>query len=663
MSSLLWKINRLKAMGLPEISYRVRQAVGALLEKRGWGLAMEPPEPRGSFGNPWLQSLPRAFGEARQRYIHRAESVLNGRFNVFSLPQAELGFPPNWHKDPKTGTVSPLDFGKTLNYRDEAIVGDIKYLWEPNRHLELVHLAQAWHLSGESRFLDGARTLLDSWFEQNPYPLGVNWTSSLEHGIRLINWSFAWHFFGGEHSQLFAGTVGADLRRKWLASIYQHSFFIGGHFSRFSSANNHLIGEYAGLFIAAVTWPLWPDSARWLEISQRGLEREARAQNAEDGGNREQAIWYHHEVADMLLLCGLVGRANRTEFSAGYWSRFEAMLEYIASLMDVAGELPMIGDSDDAVIVDLGIERDVYRSLLATGAILFERGDLKAKAKGFDDKSRWLLGDDAQHQFDAIDSAGSQLPVHRAFRETGYYILGDAFETADETRLVADAGDLGYLSIAAHGHADALAFTLSVGGHEILVDPGTYSYHTQQVWRDYFKGTSAHNTVRVDRLDQSNSGGNFLWLRHAGAECLEFSPGSSEDLWLAQHDGYAGLPDPVTHERKIHFDKRSHVLHVTDSLLCKAHHEVELHWHCSERATVRLEDQFVHIETGDVIVEISMPGSPWQAEIIEGQLEPPLGWISRRFDTKVQSPTIRWRGPIDGTAHLETLIKISRTKD
>ena len=663
MSSLLWKINRLKAMGLPEISYRVHQAVGALLEKRGWGLAMEPPEPSGSFGNPWLPSLPLAFGETRQQYIHRAESVLSGRFNVFSLPQADLGFPPNWHKDPKTGTVSPLDFGKTLNYRDEAIVGDIKYLWEPNRHLELVHLAQAWHLSGESRFLDGARTLLDSWFEQNPYPLGVNWTSSLEHGIRLINWSFAWHLFGGEHSQLFAGAVGADLRRKWLGSIYQHCFFIGGHFSRFSSANNHLIGEYAGLFIAAVTWPLWPDSARWLEESQRGLEREARAQNAEDGGNREQAIWYHHEVADMLLLCGLAGRANRTELSAGYWSRFEAMLEYIASLMDVAGELPMIGDSDDAVIVDLGIERDVYRSLLATGAILFERGDLKAKATAFDDKSRWLLGDDAQRRFDAISSAGSQLPIHRAFRETGYYILGDAFETADEIRLIADAGDLGYLSIAAHGHADALAFTLSVGGHEILVDPGTYSYHTQQVWRDYFKGTSAHNTVRVDRLDQSSSGGNFLWLRHAGAECLEFSPGTSEDVWLAQHDGYAGLPDPVTHKRKIHFDKHSHVLHVTDSLLCSARHEVELHWHGSEHATVRLEDQFVRIATGDVMVEISMPGLPWQAEIIEGQLAPPLGWISRRFDTKVQSPTIRWRGPIDGTAHLETLIKISRTKD
>ncbi len=88
-----------------------------------------------------------------------------------------------------------------------------------------------------------------------------------------------------------------------------------------------------------------------------------------------------------------------------------------------------------------------------------------------------------------------------------------------EIRLVVDAGPLGYRSIAAHGHADALSFTLSVGGLEFLVDPGTYAYHTQGAWRQYFRGTAAHNTVRVDGQDQSESGGNFMWLRKARAGC------------------------------------------------------------------------------------------------------------------------------------------------
>ena len=81
---------------------------------------------------------------------------------------------------------------------------------------------------------------------------------------------------------------------------------------------------------------------------------------------------------------------------------------------------------------------------------------------------------------------------------------------------------LGYLSIAAHGHADALSFTLSVGGNEILIDPGTFAYHTQKRWREYFRGTSAHNTLRVDGADQSVPGGNFLWTQHSQTRVLSF---------------------------------------------------------------------------------------------------------------------------------------------
>ncbi|MFD2270385.1 heparinase II/III family protein [Undibacterium arcticum] len=127
---------------------------------------------------------------------------------------------------------------------------------------------------------------------------------------------------------------------------------MAGHFFLFhSSANNHLLGEYMGLFIGATTWPCWDASSRWRRLAQRGLEREALKQNAPDGVNREQGIWYHHEVADMMLLCGLFGRANGMEFSEAYWERLETMLEFVLSVMDVAGNVPMIGDSDDALMV------------------------------------------------------------------------------------------------------------------------------------------------------------------------------------------------------------------------------------------------------------------------------------------------------------------------
>lgn len=97
-----------------------------------------------------------------------------------------------------------------------------------------------------------------------------------------------------------------------------------------------------GLFIGSVVWPCWKESAGWGQLAKIGFEKEALKQNAVDGTNREQAIWYQREVADMMLLCGLVGRANEIDFSFEYWSRLETMLEFIASILDVAGNVPMI---------------------------------------------------------------------------------------------------------------------------------------------------------------------------------------------------------------------------------------------------------------------------------------------------------------------------------
>ncbi len=642
---MLWKLNRLRAMGAAEIAYRLRQAAQAQWERRGLRLA-RPPAPEGDCGRPWLAELPRDFDVTVYRAA--AERVLAGHFEIFALKDAALGFPPQWNRDPKTGTAAPLAFGKTLNYRDERVVGDIKYLWEPNRHAELVTLAQAWHLTGEARFAEGCRRLLDSWFGQCPYPLGPNWTSSLEHGVRLANWAVAWFLLGDR--------VEGEFRDRWLEAIYRHCHFIAGHFSRHSSANNHLLGELMGLVIGATVWPLWPESARWRQRAAREFEREALKQTGEDGVNREQAIWYQHEVADMMLLAGLIGRANGIEFSQAYWRRLEAMLEFIAALMDAGGHVPMIGDADDARLVrfDPRPKADVYRSLLATGAVLFGRGDFKAKAGGFDDKSRWLLGDAAAERLASLEARPGE--PRRAFPEGGYWILGDAFETARELRLVADAGPLGYLSIAAHGHADALSFTLSVAGRQMLIDPGTYAYHTQKVWRDYFRGTSAHNTLRVDGVDQSVIGGNFLWTRHATARCVEWTPGAESDRWVGEHNGYRRLADPVTHRREVVLEKPTRRIRVDDALDCKGPHRIELFWHFAEDCEVSLNAGIIVIRKGPVTLRLSGPDG-LTVRLARGESDPPLGWVSRSFDAKCPCTTAVFTGVVsagwEGTTTME----------
>jgi len=576
-------------MSRAEITYRVWNAL--FIESQRWGLftaKVVPPADLSRQSGSWLFGVK---GLDANRYCQAANTILEGRYEMFALKRVNVGSIPEWNRDPYSGTTAPLVFGKRLNYQNPKLVGDIKYLWEINRHSQLVVLAQAYHLSNNERYLNGLITLMTSWFDQCPYHKGPNWASSLEVSVRLISWSCIWHLIAGINCPLFTEASGRVFLNRWLRSIYQHAHFIHKNFSRFSSANNHLIGEATGLFVAATVWPFWQDSIGWQEVAKGELIREASLQNAPDGVNREQAVWYQQFVLDFLLVAALVGLANGCEFPKDYWNRIEKMMEYLASVMDVDGHVPMIGDADDGLVIKFSQEDQFcpYRSLLATGAILFKRGDFKAKAGRLDDKTRWLLGEKADPEFRSIQTTAIKLPVHQAFPEGGYYILGHEFENEKEIRLVVDAGPLGYKAIAAHGHSDALAFTLSVSGQEFLIDPGTFSYHAEKKWRDYFKGTSAHNTIRIDGENQSVIGGNFMWMQKANAVLEVWEPDSGVDRFMGMHDGYTRLPDPVIHRREISLSKHERRIVVTDTLECQGRHGAELFWHFSEKCNVSID--------------------------------------------------------------------------
>ncbi len=660
IKQLAWKWNRLRTMDVMEIWHRVQDEAHKRVQSLGFGLARVPAPRLERLGAalPWVHQLPRDVD--LMRHCAAAERILAGYFDVFALQGAKLGFPPDFNRDPKSGVHAPLHFGKSLNYRDETVVGDIKYLWEPNRHLAVTTLAQAYHLTGDMRFAEGVRRMLNGWFDQCPYPLGANWASSLELAIRLVNWSVAWHLIGGANSPLFEGPDGQRFLQRWLANVYRHCHFIAGHESRDSSANNHLFGELLGLFVAGVTWPCWDESARWQHHAAFELEKQALLQNTADGVNREQAVYYHHEVCDMMLFALLLGRANSCPFSARFSGQLETMLTFLAALIDTRGNVPAIGDADDALLVGWSCQLDfnLYRSLLATGAVLFERPDFKARAQKFDDKSVWLLGDAARIAFATLPEQ-SDLPQQQAFAEGGYYLLGDGFGTAHEIKLVADCGPLGFLSIAAHGHADALSVTLSVAGYPILIDPGTFAYHTRQEWRNYFRGTSAHNTVRVDGLDQSQIGGNFLWLRKANSHCELWSSKDDYDIWVGSHDGYMLLPDHVLHRRKIDYCKMTRMMVVEDTIQCQGPHQLEWHWHFAPDCQVQLgEAGQVWVRCGPVEMEISLPPEASVAQLIRGQEQPPLGWYSAGFDQKVPCTTLRWQENVNSSVTRQIRFRI-----
>jgi hypothetical protein len=495
----------------------------------------------------------------------------------------------------------------------------------------------------------------------------------LELAIRLINWSIAWQLLGGASSALFGGREGHVFRDRWLRCVYQHVQAICGKLSRFSSANNHLIGEAAGVWIASITWGYWPQMRRWGRRCGRILEAEAIRQNAEDGGNREQAFAYQQFVLDFLLLAGLAGRAVGEDFSPRYWQRIEAMLSFLAAIMDVAGQVPMVGDADDGYVVQLSPEPqfDNFRSLLATGAVLFDRMDFAGKAGGIDHKTRWLLGSQAVEYerrlpgpvadriSEGVDEPAAASP-RRAFHQSGYFLLGDGFDTPDEVRMLVDAGPLGYLSLAAHGHADALSVVLSVGGREVLVDPGTYAYHTEPQWRRYFRSTRAHNTVEVDGQDQSSQSGNFMWSRQANARCLQFQMNAVRQSFVGEHDGYRALGDPVTHRRQISYCTQSRSFEIVDTFECIGRHEISRRWHFAERLEPALREGEIQVRAGSYRIRLVATDPLTRVQRFRAGTAMEGGWVSRRFGVKAPATCVSWISQIQGTTSVRTRICCER---
>jgi hypothetical protein len=655
-----WYLRRLKRMSGAEVVHRLARGVRTVSSQFTSGAlpARDPLATDFRFLPPFIALTPDAL-------VAAADRVLAGRLSLFDLEDCDLGDPPQWNRDPLTHRVAGVRRASAIDYRDEREVGNIKYLWEANRHLHLATLAQAHALTGDSRYALGIQQQIDSWIEQCPVGRGPNWVSSLELGIRLINWSVAWQLIGGSRAKLFNTAEGAAFRDRWLRSVYEQSRMIVGNLSRFSSANNHLIGEAAGVYIAASTWPLWPQMHAWGERCREILEVECHRQNAPDGGNREQAFAYQTFVLDFLVLAGLAARARGEDFSPVYWRRLEQMVDFLASMTSYAGRLPMIGDGDDGFVVRLAPEPGFspHGSLIATGAVLFDRPDLAVKAGALDGKTATLLGVEAVRRLAYLKQRGrAGFRPHTQFSESGYYLLGTAFETPDEVRLLVDAGPLGYLSIAAHGHADALAFTLEIGDKEILIDPGTYSYHTDPAWRRYFRSTLAHNTVGIDGEDQSVQAGNFMWTDHARARCIEFQTGTGRQRFIGEHYGYERLADPVIHRREIVFDPDEHAIEVIDLLRCDGEHEARRAWHFAENCQVERVDRGLKVTHGTTQLYFEPVEEPERVEIHRGGNADQGGWISRHFGRKVPCTTVLWYSRVRGNTELKTRITYRRSR-
>jgi hypothetical protein len=649
MPAMSWYARRLSRMGPAEVCARIQDRV--LVERRRRRLPPASPVRPGRRGPAALPAgaLAAMPASAADRVLAAAEQLLDGRWETFGVRRADL-VAPDWWLDPGSGRRAPADqFAFDIGYRDADAVGDIKQIWELSRHHHLTVLAAGWALGRDERCAERVADHLKSWWAGNPPWRGPHWISGIELGVRLIAWVWVRRLLAEwpRVREVF------DDNPEALAQIYQHQARLAALPSVGSSANNHVVAEAAGRFVAACAFDWYPESARWRAQSLAALVTALERNTFGSGLNREQAGDYHGLVLELGLVALAEADAARYPVPPRLPGLLTGMADALAAVVDVRLRGPRHGDGDDGQALAfqaLGESRTA--DLLSAAAAAFGPADWWP-ARPEPDAKAVLLGSLLRTR-PVTGPRPTQRPQH--FADAGLTVLRAAAPGGGgEVWVRCDGGPHGFGSIAAHAHADALSVEVRIDGVDLLADPGTYCYHTEPQWRAAFRSTRGHNTLELDGVDSSESGGPFLWTRHARSRVLTAhqEPGG-RGRWTGEHDGYlrrAGL----RHRRTVVLDPAG-TLSIRDCVTggdgqvaaalnfhLGPEIEVELH---ADRAVLRWLDG--GRERGAVL---ALPAQlSWSAH--RGEADPPAGWYSPGFGRKQPA----WQLTGTGTASAQTVL-------
>lgn len=566
MADLKWYLNRLRAMSLPEIRWRLEQKRLERAEKR-------------IFAKQNSQITDGVFYLGTEDLVfHAGKLPLDALCLLFGKRQGEIQllggysykeYKTKWHAGFQTENDWPLMFSYDLQYKQRDDIGDARTNWELNRHFQFALLARS-YFEGQNRAdVEELKRLFFDWNEKNPFLMGISWTSVMEVAIRDINWIVTLGFLEkamGESAPEDVQACLKELCEGLRTGIINMTSYITAHYSRYSSANNHVIVEAAAMGIAGIAM----NCEEWQELSFYILNHEILRQNYPDGINKEMSLHYQSFFMEAVGLLGLVMRKNGRRIPQLWRNMLTKMSRYLSECQGKYGETIVFGDDDAGRILNLaGQEHNNHYQyvLQMMGLLLPERY--------VEEKTIWELSETAIPQW---LSGWVEKPVYQKKGNVCYETGGISIfrSQREETLIGVDHGELGFGSIAAHGHADALSFQMYFFGQPVFADAGTYIYHIDLDSRNAFRKTENHNTVTINEKDQSEMRGAFLWGRRAKTTLLNHNltvgnamaeesnslASANRMCYLeAEQDGYA----PVLHKRQFTFEEG--LLTICDQLL------------------------------------------------------------------------------------------------
>lgn len=647
---LSWYWNRIKNVPPGELPYRVDQLIRKKVDKHLRRFAT----PELYTGDRLdIRPIPhenvRAIDENdKQSILNAADESLKGKYRYFGL-EVDFSGGIDWHGDPKTGRSWPLDYWGDINYRDASIIGGIKFAWELNRLHHFPVLALATAISGEDRYVDELFRQLEDWIEKNPYPIGINWISGIELGIRLVNLLYA--------LKICPDSVTADRQKLIVRFVGDHGRHLYRYPSKYTSAQNHALAEAIGLFVAGTAFPGFKSADKWRSFGKRVLEHEVQRQIQPDGSCFEDSVPYLQFICDHFLLYRVLCSEYGDDWGQQIDIRLQAALTFIDTVLDQRGNYAMIGDDDSGYLLKFwDSNHNNFHSLLNSASVLYPDLSISSNRSAPDSKTILLFGSKAM-----TGSAGENTHLSPAVSKSSYFPDSGlaVFKTSEkeQVHLVCNGGPLALEPLGAHGHCDALSFWLSINGHPIFVDPGTYLYHSGGIWRDYFRSTAAHNTIRIDQKDQATILADFIYEDFYEVSVPDIREDAEIISWSAQHDGYHRLHDPVTHRRTVALNPRQSTIHVRDELKCEDSHIAELYFHLHPECQVHAVDNGFSIACHDVLVTITVDARDCQIEEIRADQEARGGWYSPAFNVIEPASTLKFSFRFHGDRELQSLIR------
>lgn len=581
---------------LREILFRLRQ------ETTNFYLFAAQPSLGESFVPPAL-ALPdpapvvaRLRGSAFSAQVEQtARQILEHRLPLFGQ-FLETGSQIEWRKDYVHNRSTLPSYFRRIPYLDFERAGDHKAIWELNRHQHLVTLAQAWLFTGHKEFAHAIGSQLDSWMDQNPFQRGINWTSALEVAFRALSWIWIWHFAGG--------AMTSDLRRRFFSALNRHGLHLECNLSVYFSPNTHLLGEAVALHALGVLFPDFPRASHWRKLGREIVLAQMETQVQEDGSHFEHSSHYHVYALDMFLLHHILESAPHP-----YTEKLQRMAAYLDTLMGPARTLVSMGDDDGGRLFHpYGTRNEFGRATLATCSALFAANEWSWQEEDLAPQAAWWLGEKV---FSPRRMSTPPARASRLFEHSGVAAM-----TAGNVHILVDAGGFGFGG-AGHSHSDALSITVQLGPSEVLIDPGTYTYLADPALRNWFRGSAAHNTIRIDHCDQATTMGPFRWGEKPAVRVLDWKSGRQSDYLDAE------CVNRFRHRRRVLFLKSALLLLVLDEVDGPGgEHPIE---------------QFWHLGSGDMAGRIHLPVQE-EAVVSEGGEH---GWRSAVYGNRQTASVIQ----------------------